>query len=393
MERRMVAPGALRAQHHPRRGAVFHARVGRRHGDVLAAAHQYRQHAVPAHGLHLRGSDRAARTHAGMDADRVVCAAVRVHPRGSRGDTAGRRDARALPLVPRRSGGVARTHDHRLPVRVAGGAPRIQRGGRLMIRYLRMFRAFASSEFQFEMEYRGNFYLSIVEMFLVIGTSIAAVLVMFQHTTTMNGWTLPQMIGLLGVYYMIQGGVNLVFSPSFERLMEHVRAGTLDFHLLKPVNVQFLVSTRHLRVVRAADLALGLAVVIFGLVQVGAEIGVGPALLFVLSLLFGIMLVYSLLLGLVTLAFWFVRVENLLAIFWAFTEAGRFPVDVYPLWLRVSLSTIVPIGIAVTAPANVIAGRMDWVGVAILGAGTVLAVGVASALWRWGLRNYTGASA
>jgi ABC-2 type transport system permease protein len=262
-----------------------------------------------------------------------------------------------------------------------------------MIRYLRMFRAFASSEFQFEMEYRGNFYLSIVEMFLVIGTSIAAVLVMFQHTTTMNGWTLPQMIVLLGVYYMIQGGVNLVFSPSFERLMEHVRAGTLDFHLLKPVNVQFLVSTRHLRVVRAADLALGLAVVIFGLVQVGAEIGVGPALLFVLSLLFGIMLVYSLLLGLVTLAFWFVRVENLLAIFWAFTEAGRFPVDVYPLWLRVSLSTIVPIGIAVTAPANVIAGRMDAVAVAMLGVGTVLAVGFASALWRWGLRSYTGASA
>jgi ABC-2 type transport system permease protein len=262
-----------------------------------------------------------------------------------------------------------------------------------MIRYLRMFRAFASSEFQFEMEYRGNFYLSIFEMFLVIGTSIAAVLVMFQHTTTMNGWTLPQMIVLLGVYYMIQGGVNLVFSPSFERLMEHVRAGTLDFHLLKPVNVQFLVSTRHLRVVRAADLALGLAVVIFGLVQVGAEIGVGPALLFVVSLLFGIMLVYSLLLGLVTLAFWFVRVENLLAIFWAFTEAGRFPVDVYPLWLRVSLSTIVPIGIAVTAPANVIAGRMDWIAVAMLGGGTVLAVGLASALWRWGLRNYTGASA
>jgi ABC-2 type transport system permease protein len=261
------------------------------------------------------------------------------------------------------------------------------------MRYLRMFRAFASTEFQFEMEYRGNFYLSILEMFLVIGTSIAAVLVMFEHTTTMNGWTLPQMIVLLGVYYLIQGGVSLVFSPSFERVMEHVRVGTLDFHLLKPVNTQFLVSTRHLKVVRAADLVLGLMVVIVGLFQVGEQIGLGQALLFSASILFGWMLVYALILGLVTLAFWFVRVENLLAIFWAFTEAGRFPVDVYPLWLRVSLSTIVPIGIAVTAPANVIAGRMDAVAVAALGAGTVLAVGVASLLWRWGLRSYTGASA
>jgi ABC-2 type transport system permease protein len=256
-----------------------------------------------------------------------------------------------------------------------------------------MFRAFASTEFQFEMEYRGNFYLSILEMFLVIGTSIAAVLVMFEHTTTMNGWTLPQMIVLLGVYYLIQGGVSLVFSPSFERVMEHVRVGTLDFHLLKPVNTQFLVSTRHLKVVRAADLVLGLIVVIVGLFQVGEQIGLGQAMLFSASIFFGWMLVYALILGLVTLAFWFVRVENLLAIFWAFTEAGRFPVDVYPLWLRVSLSTIVPIGIAVTAPANVIAGRMDWIAVAVLGAGTVLAVALASLLWRWGLRSYTGASA
>ena len=262
-----------------------------------------------------------------------------------------------------------------------------------MIRYLRMFRAFASTEFQFEMEYRANMYLSIFEMLLVIGTSIGAVLIMFGHTTTMNGWTLPQMIVLLGVYYVIQGGVSLLFSPSFERLMEHVRVGTLDFHLLKPVNTQFLVSTRHLKVIRGADLLLGLAVVIVGLVQVGEQVGIAQALMFALSLIFGWALVYSLLLGLVTLSFWFVRVENLLAIFWAFTEAGRFPVDVYPLWLRVSLSTVVPIGIAVTAPANVIAGRMDWVAVAVLGAGTVLTVGIASALWRWGLKSYTGASA
>jgi len=262
-----------------------------------------------------------------------------------------------------------------------------------VIRYLRMFRAFASTEFQFEMEYRANMYLSIFEMLLVIGTSIGAVLIMFGHTTTMNGWTLPQMIVLLGVYYVIQGGVSLLFSPSFERLMEHVRVGTLDFHLLKPVNTQFLVSTRHLKVIRGADLLLGLIVVIVGLVQVGEQVGIAQALMFALSLVFGWTLVYSLLLGLVTLSFWFVRVENLLAIFWAFTEAGRFPVDVYPLWLRVSLSTVVPIGIAVTAPANVIAGRMDWVAVAVLGAGTVLTVGIASALWRWGLKSYTGASA
>ncbi|HEX9270327.1 MAG TPA: ABC-2 family transporter protein [Candidatus Limnocylindria bacterium] len=262
-----------------------------------------------------------------------------------------------------------------------------------MRRYLRMFAAFASTEFQFEMEYRVNFLLVLVEMILVVGTSVGAVLVMFGHTNTLNGWTLPQMLVLLGVYYLVQGATNLLFSPSFERLMEHVRLGTLDFHLLKPASVQFIVSTRHLRIVRIADLALGVVVLVFGLVQIGAGVSASEVLLFILALGFGIMLIYALLLSLVTLSFWFVRVENLLAVFWSFTDAGRFPVDVYPGWLRVTLSTVVPIGIAVTAPSQAVAGRLDAAGVALLGAGAVLALWIAGAFWRLGLRSYTGASA
>ncbi|HET7700711.1 MAG TPA: ABC-2 family transporter protein [Candidatus Limnocylindria bacterium] len=262
-----------------------------------------------------------------------------------------------------------------------------------MRRYWRMFRAFASTEFQFEMEYRLNFLFTLLEMLLVVGTSVGAVLVMFAHTTTLNGWTLPQMLVLLGVYYLVQGGTSLFFSPSFERLMEHIRLGTLDFQLLKPANTQFLVSFRHLRMVRIPDVILGLAVLVVGLVQVGAEVGPLDAVLFAIALLAGYALVYALLLSLVTLAFWFVRIENLLTIFWAFTEAGRFPVDLYPGWLRITLSTIVPIGIAVTAPSQAIAGRLDSVGVALLCAGALLAWWLASTFWRLGLRSYTGASA
>ncbi len=266
-------------------------------------------------------------------------------------------------------------------------------GGRRVIRYLRMFRMFALSELQFELEYRLNFIFVLLEMVLVVGTSVGAVLIMFAHTTNLNGWTQPQMLVLIGVFYLVQGGNALLFEPSFQRLMEHVRLGTLDYHLLKPVNTQFIVSVRHMRVVRIPDVLLGFIVMGVGLAQLGARVGPLDALLFALALLCGLALVYSLLLVLVTLSFWFVRVENLLTIFWAFTDAGRFPLDVYPGWLRFTLSTVVPIGIAVTAPSQAIASKIGPVEVALLAAGTVVAFTVASAFWRLGLRNYTGASA
>jgi ABC-2 type transport system permease protein len=262
-----------------------------------------------------------------------------------------------------------------------------------VIRYLRMFRMFALTELQFELEYRLNFLLVLLEMTLVVGTSVGAVLVMFAHTSNLNGWTLPQMLVLIGVFYLVQGGNALLFEPSFQRLIEHVRLGTLDYHLLKPVNTQFIVSVRHLRVVRIPDILLGFIVMGVGLVQLGEAISLGAAVLFAIALFCGLALVYALLLVLVTLSFWFVRVENLLTIFWAFTDAGRFPVDIYPGWLRFTLSTVVPIGIAVTAPSQAISGRLEPLSVGLLVAGTLVAYLAASAFWRMGLRNYTGASA
>src|SRR4051812_10623259 len=250
-----------------------------------------------------------------------------------------------------------------------------------------------AAELKNEMAYRLNLLLGIFEMLLVMGTSIGAVLVLYTHTTSLNGWTLPQMIALTGVYYVLQGGVNLVFAPSFEKLMEHVRMGTLDFTLLKPANAQMLLSTRHFAMIRVADLLMGLGVVAVGLFLVAEAVTPWALLSFAITLACGVMLVYALLLTLVTLSFWFVRIDNIMAIFWAFTDAGRFPIDLYPGWLRFTLATVVPIGIAVTVPAEAISGRMaieTFFGMLV---GTAITVAAASWFWRLGLRNYTGASA
>ncbi|MGH2377181.1 MAG: ABC transporter permease [Candidatus Limnocylindria bacterium] len=262
-----------------------------------------------------------------------------------------------------------------------------------MVRYLRLLRIFARSELQYAMEYRFNLLLEIMQIIVVSITSIAAVLVLFSYTNVMNGWTLPQMVVLLGVYYVVQGVEELVFQPSFQRFMEHVRLGTLDFTLLKPASGQFLVSFRHFQTVQVVQVLVGLGIVVIGLVRLGEAFTLASGLAFVVTLTAGFVLIYALLLVLSTLSFWFVKVDNILAIFWAFLDAGRFPVDIYPGWLRITLSTVVPIGIAVTVPAQAVAGRLDSLGVASTVAAAVVAWLFARWFWRQGLRAYTGASA
>ena len=261
------------------------------------------------------------------------------------------------------------------------------------MRYLRLLGIFANTELQFAMQYRFNLLLEVMQIVIVSGTSVAAVLVLFSYTTVMNGWTLPQMIVLLGVYYVVQGVEELVFQPSFERFMEHVRLGTLDFILLKPASGQFLISFRHFQTIQVVQVLVGMVIIAIGLGQLGADLTLGNALAFVVTLVSGFTLIYALLMVLSTLCFWVVRVDNILAIFWAFTDAGRFPIDLYPGWLRFTLATIVPIGIAVTVLAEAISGRMSLETFAGMLAGTFLSVTFASWFWRRGLRSYTGASA
>lgn len=74
-------------------------------------------------------------------------------------------------------------------------------------------------------------------------------------------------------------------------------------------------------------------------------------------------------------------------------QAGRWPVNIYPLWLRSALTFLVPVAIAVTIPAS---GFVDQVEPTTLLAALTLAVilmAVARFFWRIGIKHYSGASA
>jgi ABC-2 type transport system permease protein len=86
-------------------------------------------------------------------------------------------------------------------------------------------------------------------------------------------------------------------------------------------------------------------------------------------------------------------VENILVIFQSMYEAGRWPVSIYPNWLRFSLTFVVPVAFATTMPAEALTGRLTipvLLGAVALAA--VLAV-IARLVWRVGVRHYSGASA
>jgi ABC-2 type transport system permease protein len=175
--------------------------------------------------------------------------------------------------------------------------------------------------------------------------------------------------------------------------MQEVRDGKLDFALTKPEDSQLFVSVREVRIWRAVDVFAGALVLAYGINGLDQSVGAGDAALFAALLLVGALTIYCFWLFITTGAFWIVNTWSILELFEGVYQTGRFPVSIYPGWLRIGVTFLVPIAFAITVPAEAVTSRLDWSTVA-------LAVGFCAALfvftrwwWGFGLRRYSGASA
>ncbi|HWQ13135.1 MAG TPA: ABC-2 family transporter protein [Roseiflexaceae bacterium] len=244
-----------------------------------------------------------------------------------------------------------------------------------------------------ELEYRANFAIQLVQALIGLGTALAGLAVVFAHTETLAGWRADELLALLGVYFLVGGLIGFVIQPSMQRLMEDVRLGTLDFTLTKPEDAQLLVSARQVQIWRLLDVLLGMGVLLTALLRLRADVGAGHALAFGAALLAGGAIVYSFWLILATTTFWFVRVDNILVIFESMYQAGRWPVGIYPPWLRAALTFLVPVAFAVTVPAEALVGRADAATLAGAGALALALLALSRWFWGFGVRRYAGASA
>jgi ABC-2 type transport system permease protein len=259
--------------------------------------------------------------------------------------------------------------------------------------YLRLIRVFFRVNIAGELAYRINFIFSFFESVVGLGFTLAGLAIIFSYTDSLNGWRPAEILALVGVYSLIGGIIRVAILPGMEQLTQSVRDGTFDFTLTKPEDAQLIVSISRIGVWKIVDIFLGIVILIIALVQLGGSIGGLQAVEFLAMLLTGSVIVYSFFLILATLAFWLVRVENVLTIFLSVYHAGRWPLSLYPGWLRYGLIFIIPVAFATTIPVEALTSRLNWVTLLAAFIAAVVLFSVSRAFWKFGLKHYSGASA
>lgn len=244
-----------------------------------------------------------------------------------------------------------------------------------------------------ELQYRVNFFVQLVQSLVALGTGLIGLALVFSYTTTLAGWTRPELLAVMGVYTLMGGLINATIQPNMQQLLNDVQQGTLDYTLTKPADSQLQVSVRQVHIWSMTDLLLGLGVLLFAIFQIQARIGILQALVFIALLFMGGLMIYCFWLILTTGVFWVIRMENILELFQGIYQAGRWPTTIYPNWLQVGLTFLVPVAFAVTVPAEAITGRLTVTTLLEALALTIFLLLFSRWFWKRGLRHYSGASA
>ncbi|HEY5664731.1 MAG TPA: ABC-2 family transporter protein [Ilumatobacter sp.] len=267
----------------------------------------------------------------------------------------------------------------------AAGARRTG-GGRVILLHLRV-------GVMNELQYRANFVIQLLQSLVAIGTGLVVLSLIFDRTDQLDGWTHPQLLIVMGIFTLVSGVIGFAIEPNMGRVMGDIERGTFDYVLTKPVDSQLLASCREFRIWRLTDAIVGLVVLGWGLSGLDVDLGARDVAGFVVTLVAGIVLIYCLWLVLTAGAFWVVRMDQVQELFTGLYRAGQYPVTVYPVWLKLMLTYLVPLGFAITVPSESLTGRLTVSRFAITLGFVVVAFVATRWFWRRGTRRYSGASA
>ncbi len=244
-----------------------------------------------------------------------------------------------------------------------------------------------------ELQYRANFFVQLFQSLLALVTGLVGLALVFDHTTDLAGWSRPELLAVMGVHILMGGLIRATIQPNMERLMGDIQSGTLDFALTRPADAQMLISIREVRIWQFVDVLMGLVVLGYAANNLKGTVGILQVTAFIAALLIGAVMIYCFWLILTTGAFWVIRMEQVVELFQGLYQAGRWPVGIYPDWLRTGLTFLVPVAFAVTVPAEALSNRLN-IETLLLAFGIMVGLLVFSRwFWKVGVRNYSGASA
>ncbi|MCO5218213.1 MAG: ABC-2 family transporter protein [Thermomicrobiales bacterium] len=258
--------------------------------------------------------------------------------------------------------------------------------------YLRLMRRYWQLAIARETQYRANFFAQGLVGIIETIITVLPMLLLFSFTDALDGWTRGETIALVGLFRTALALHGLLVDGGLSQFSGDVNEGKLDLLLIRPVNVQFLVTFRYVSLFQLVNVTIGLIVFGIGISQASIAPGWQAILQTIIIFICGLTLLTAVVSAGVYIAFRATTVEQ---INWAVLDValmGQYPISFYPSAVRFALTAIVPVAFVTTVPMDALRGFTGWDTVLLTVAFTALVVQLVRWWWNNSVRHYASAS-
>ena len=261
-------------------------------------------------------------------------------------------------------------------------------GDTVMADYLRIARLWVRAS----LTYRTSFAIMTASSFVMTFLDFVAIALMFHVIDRLGGFELWEVALLYGASGIGIGVADMLIG-SVELIGQHIRTGTLDAMLVRPVPLLVQVCADRFALRRLGRITQTLIVFGYGAAHVDwTAPKVGVAVLMVAG---AVAIFFSLFVGVSCVQFW---THDATEVANAFTYGGntmtQYPLTIFPVEVAKSLTFVFPIAFTNWYSCLYLLDRTDpfgapgWFALLPLPVGAVL-VALALTVWRTGVRTYT----
>lgn len=255
-----------------------------------------------------------------------------------------------------------------------------------------IYRKLLGARIRADWQYRLSFVLFTIGQATSTVLDVLTIAVLFSQVPALAGWSLHEVLFLYATSAVAFGLADTFASP-VERASYHIKHGSFDTFLLRPVGPLLQLCSEEFALRRAGKVVQ--PAVVLGVALTHLPVGWTPLrVVVVVATVASATVIFSALWVLTSsLAFWTVDTQEVAN---AFTYGGgwisQYPLDVLTGWLR-RLTLVIPMAFVNYLPATWLLGRTDAVGVPgwarFLSPAVGLAlIAVALSTWRAGIRHY-----
>jgi len=259
-------------------------------------------------------------------------------------------------------------------------------------KYIKVYKKFLHTSLASELEYKTNILVDLITAILSLIGSIFLLSIFFQNNRYIGGWEFEQALIIQGIYTILNGITNTWFNPNLTEIVKHIREGTLDFVLLKPIDSQFFISLKKINPSGFLEIMLGFLLLLFCIRINQINLNLSFITLSLITLSCSICILYSLWFFISTTTIWFVKTWNAIEVLRSFLYIGRFPLNSFSFSLRIFFSVFIPIAFITTIPSEVFLGlSVLWKILLEVIVATIFLI-TSRKFWLFALKFYSSAS-